>query len=194
MNHSKEHLLDISTNRTIKVIAAFDEEGALGFRHKLLYRIPDDLRRFKELTNGHWLIMGRKTYESLEEGFLRGRNIIVVTSKRGYYLPLVTDEGSSVQLAASYEDAVVMFDELASEDQILWVAGGESIYRQALRSPRVKLSGYEITLIYESAINFDAMFPENREGDLNDMELYECQFSRPMQHGDTWFEFASLTL
>ncbi|QJT71095.1 dihydrofolate reductase [Vibrio phage vB_VcorM_GR11A] len=194
MNHTKEMLQDISGRRTIKVIAACDEDNALGYMNDLLYRIPEDLARFKDLTMGQWVVMGRKTYESIKQGYLKGRHILVVTNKTGYRLPLVRDEDSSVQTVSSYEDAVVLFDELADESQMLWIAGGESIYRQAMRSPRVKLSGYEITVIYDHAINFDAVFPDNREGDLNDMEKYWSSFSRAYQHGDLWYEFASLTL
>ena len=69
----------------INIIAAVAENGAIGLNGKLLYWLPADLRRFKALTTGHTIIMGRKTFESLPKGALPNRrNIVLSRSKKNF--------------------------------------------------------------------------------------------------------------
>ena len=63
----------------ISIIAAVAKNRAIGFENKLLYWLPNDLKRFKALTTGHTIIMGRRTYESLPKGALPNRRNIVLT-------------------------------------------------------------------------------------------------------------------
>ncbi|MCF0184077.1 MAG: dihydrofolate reductase, partial [Bacteroidaceae bacterium] len=63
----------------ISIIAAIARNNALGLRGKLLYWLPNDLKRFKALTTGHTIIMGRKTFESLPKGALPNRRNVVLT-------------------------------------------------------------------------------------------------------------------
>ena len=65
---------------TISIIAAIAENNAIGKNNKLLWRLPADMRRFKDLTTGHAVIMGRKTFESLPKGPLPNRKNVVLTS------------------------------------------------------------------------------------------------------------------
>ena len=67
------------TTMNINIIAAVAENNAIGFENKLLYWLPDDLKRFKALTTGHTIIMGRKTFESLPKGALPNRRNIVLS-------------------------------------------------------------------------------------------------------------------
>lgn len=60
---------------TISIIAAIAENNAIGKNNKLLWRLPADMRRFKDLTTGHAVIMGRKTFESLPKGPLPNRKM-----------------------------------------------------------------------------------------------------------------------
>ncbi|MDR3548102.1 MAG: dihydrofolate reductase [Candidatus Pacebacteria bacterium] len=86
----------------ISIIAAISSSNrALGHRNELLWRIPDDLVRFKALTNGHPVIMGRKTWESLPDEYrpLPGRTNIVVTHQQGY-------EAIGAEVVPSLEDAI----------------------------------------------------------------------------------------
>ena len=62
----------------ITIIAAINKNRGLGFENKLLYWLPNDLKRFKALTTGHTIIMGRKTFESLPKGALPNRRNIVL--------------------------------------------------------------------------------------------------------------------
>ena len=63
----------------ITIIAAINKNRGLGFENKLLYWLPNDLKRFKALTTGHTIIMGRKTFESLPKGALPNRRNIVLS-------------------------------------------------------------------------------------------------------------------
>jgi dihydrofolate reductase len=106
----------------VTLIAAVADNGVIGNRNDIPWRLSDDWRRFKRTTMGHHLIMGRRTWESIGRP-LPGR-ITVVVSRETPELP----EG--VRLAASLEAAL----ELArrSGDDEAFVAGGAQIYRQAL--------------------------------------------------------------
>ena len=64
----------------ISIIAAVDSRMAIGFQNKLLFRLPNDLKRFKALTTGNTIIMGRKTFESLPKGALPNRRNVVLSS------------------------------------------------------------------------------------------------------------------
>jgi dihydrofolate reductase len=67
----------------VSLIVAMDEAGGIGYEGQLPWRLPDDLKRFKELTMGHYLIMGRKTFDSIGRP-LPGRKIIILTGKKDY--------------------------------------------------------------------------------------------------------------
>ena len=66
----------------ITLIAAVAKNGAIGYQNKLLYWLPNDLKRFKQLTTGHTIIMGRRTYDSLPHGALPHRRNIVLTRRQ----------------------------------------------------------------------------------------------------------------
>ncbi len=104
----------------LSIIACISKEtGAIGYKNQLLFHIKEDMARFKQLTTGNTIIMGRKTYESLPHGALPNRRNIVV-SKTLEHL-----DGCEVysELAAAIH---------AAKGQETFVIGGESIYRQAL--------------------------------------------------------------
>jgi dihydrofolate reductase len=105
--------------------------GTIGIDNRLPWRLPADLRRFKALTMGHHLVLGRKTYESV--GALPGRSIIVVTRQGA------AAGASGVQGAASL-DAALEIARSNGEDEV-FVGGGAEIYRQALeRADRLYLT------------------------------------------------------
>ena len=69
----------------VNIIAAVARNRAIGHDNKLIYWLPNDLKRFKALTTGHTIIMGRKTYESLPKGALPNRrNVVLSREKRNY--------------------------------------------------------------------------------------------------------------
>lgn len=107
-------------------IAAIGKDRALGKDNRLLWHIPDDLKRFKQLTFGHPVIMGRKTFESIVAMLgkpLPGRTNIVVTRDTSW-----TYEG--VVVAHSIEEGLEKAAALDSEE--VYVGGGAEIYTQAL--------------------------------------------------------------
>lgn len=106
----------------ISLIAALDENGGIGHHGRLPWRLSADLRRFKNLTMGHHLVMGRKTWESIGRP-LPGRTLIVVTRKSGYLA-----EGCFV--VNSFQSALEIA--LARGETELFVIGGGELYRLAL--------------------------------------------------------------
>ena len=71
----------------LSLICALAENGAIGLRGGLLYRLPADLKHFKQLTTGHTVLMGRKTFESLPKGALPNRRNVVITRQAGFSAP-----------------------------------------------------------------------------------------------------------
>ncbi len=106
----------------ISIIVAMDEQGGIGLRNQIPWHIPADLKRFKSLTMGHHLIVGRKTYESIGR-VLPGRTMIIVTRSKDYRA-----EGCLV--AASLQEALRLAEERGETEA--FIAGGGMIYAQAM--------------------------------------------------------------
>ncbi len=106
-------------NPMLSIIACISKGNrAIGYNNQLLYHIKEDMVRFKELTIGHTIIMGRKTYESLPHGALpKRRNLVVSKTLR---------EIPGCEVVSSIEEA------WKAEGEEIFVIGGESIYRQAI--------------------------------------------------------------
>jgi dihydrofolate reductase len=105
---------------TISLVVAAAENGAIGHRGALPWRIPEDLKRFKALTMGKPVIMGRKTWDSLPRKPLPGRVNIVITRNPDF-------RGDGAIVALSFADAIAQ----AGESEIA-VIGGEAIFAAAL--------------------------------------------------------------
>ena len=127
----------------ISIIAAVAQNMAIGNDNKLLYWLPNDLRRFKALTTGHTIIMGRKTFDSLPKGALPNRRNVVL-SRTLKELP-----GAEV-----FPDLQTALASCADSEDI-YVIGGESVYRQAMPFAN-RLCLTEIDSVPEQA---DAFFP-----------------------------------
>mgnify|MGYP001595361560 FL=1 len=134
--------------RHIAIIAAIGQNRELGLQGKLPWRIPDDMQRFKTLTMGHPVIMGRKTWESIPEKFrpLPGRTNIVVTRQAAY-------EAKRAVVATSLEDAHAAAAWASGGDTTFIIGGGE-IYREALPlTERLYLT------LVDAAAEADTFFP-----------------------------------
>lgn len=129
----------------ISIIAAIDRRMAIGFQNKLLFWLPNDLKRFKALTTGHTILMGRKTFESLPKGALPNRRNIVLSSH-----PETKCEGAEV--FTSIEEAL----QHCGEEEHIYIIGGASIYRQALPLADELC----LTEIDDTAPEADAYFPD----------------------------------
>ena len=128
----------------ISVIVAIARNRAIGFENRLLYRLPDDLRRFKALTTGHTIIMGRKTFESFPKGALPNRRNIVLSRNKAAVFP-GAETFSSLQEALSH----------CKEEEEIFIIGGESVYKEALPLAQ-KLY---LTEIEDTPQQADAFFP-----------------------------------
>lgn len=132
----------------INIIAAVAENRAIGFQNKLIYWLPDDLKRFKQLTTGHTIIMGRNTYLSLPKGALPNRRNVVL-SRTVSEIP-----GCDV-----YPSLEVALDN-CSPDEDIYIIGGSSVYEQALAmADRLCL-----TEIHDTPADADAFFPDYADG------------------------------
>lgn len=105
---------------TVSIIVAMTPSGAIGRNGDLLYHISADLKRFKAVTMGKPVVMGRKTFESLPGGALPGRRNIVITRNKGYKAP-------GVEVAGSLDEALAM----TAEVEEVMIIGGAEIYRMA---------------------------------------------------------------
>ncbi len=108
------------------LIAAVSENNVIGNRGKIPWSIPEDMKRFKELTIGYPVIMGRKTYESIPEKFrpLHERTNIVISRAKTN-----EDYAGLIIICGSVDDAV---REASQLDKICYVAGGSQIYEQTI--------------------------------------------------------------
>jgi dihydrofolate reductase len=128
----------------ISIIVAVDEDYGIGKDNNLLWHIPEDLKRFKKLTSGHCVIMGKKTWESLPGKPLPNRKNIVLTDN-----PLECIDCSIT--AYSLEDAI----NKCGNDEEIFIIGGGSIYKQFLPLA----DKLYVTHIHETS-EADTYFPE----------------------------------
>lgn len=129
---------------TISIIAAIAENNAIGKDNKLLWRLPADMRRFKDLTTGHAVIMGRKTFESLPKGPLPNRkNVVLTTMPEAGFVNCFGCESMGAAL-----------DICEKEDEI-FILGGALVYRQALRIA----DRMYITRVHAEFEDADTFFP-----------------------------------
>jgi dihydrofolate reductase len=150
-------------NRTLTIIAAAGNNNELGFKNELLWHLPNDFKRFKEITSGHFIIMGRKTFESFPKP-LPNRTHVIITRQKDYSV-----DGHFV--VHSLEAAL----ELLPQNQVSFIIGGGEIYSQSMDlADKIELTRVNGT--FEA----DAFFPEI---DSNQWELvYEDLIKKDEKH------------
>lgn len=128
----------------ITIIAAVAKNRAIGYQNKLLYWLPNDLKRFKALTTGHTIIMGRNTYLSLPKGALPNRRNVVLSRS--------TKEIPNCDVYPTLEAAL----QSCRSDEDIYIIGGASVYQQAMAfANRLCL-----TEINDTPQEADAFFPD----------------------------------
>jgi len=133
--------------RDIVLVAAVADNGVIGARGRLPWHLPADLRRFKAMTMGRPVIMGRRTFDSIGRALPRRRNI-VITRDRGW-------KASGAEVAASMDEALA----LARDDGAVMVIGGAEVYALALpRADRIELT--EVHATPEGDTYFPPIAPE----------------------------------
>ncbi len=159
--------------KSIHAIVAIDENGAIGRQGDLLCHLPADMKHFKEVTMGHSIVMGRKTFESFPRRPLPGRQNIVITRNAGWQYPGVT-------VVHSLEDAIA-----AAEGDTVFIIGGAQVYEQSLPLMDV----LHLTRIHARWASADAFFPAI---DMDDWQ----EVSREHHKGDhkNAYEFDFITL
>lgn len=128
------------------IIAAITNNFGLGYKNQLLYRIKGDLKRFKELTTGNIVIMGRNTYDSIGKA-LPNRKNIVITSR---------DINDDVHCVKSIQEAFELAEKLEGEK--VYVIGGGQVYKAAIQW----VTTIELTVIDAKPKNVDTFFPAIR--------------------------------
>ena len=131
----------------ISIIAAVAKNRAIGYQNKLIYWLPNDLKRFKALTTGHTIIMGRNTFLSLPKGALPNRRNIVLSRTANAF--------PGCDVYSSLEEAL----KHCAPDEDIYIIGGASVYTQALKiADRLCL-----TEIDDTPEQADTFFPEYKE-------------------------------
>lgn len=141
----------------LALIAAIANNNAIGLENKLLYWLPNDLKRFKELTTGHTIIMGSNTFRSLPKGALPNRRNIVLSRKE--------KEFPGCETFSSLEEALAN----CNGTELVYVIGGEMLYRAALPLADILC----LTEIDDTPEKADAFFPEFTRSDWEIIEQEE---------------------
>jgi dihydrofolate reductase len=133
---------------TINIIAAVAKNRAIGFQNKLIYWLPNDLKRFKALTTGHTIIMGRNTYLSLPKGALPNRRNVILST--------TVSELPGCDVYPSLDAAL----KSCRPDEDIYIIGGARVYEQAIGlADRLCL-----TEVDDIPAQADAFFPDYSEG------------------------------
>ena len=140
----------------ITIIAAVAENSALGKDNDLLWHLPKDFKRFKEITSGHYIIMGRKTFESFPKP-LPNRTHVVISRQKNYH-----PDGCIV--VDSLENAIAV----CPENENLFIIGGGEIYKQSI----AVVDQLDITQVH-AAFDAEVFFPEI---DMNIWKIQSTEF------------------
>lgn len=133
----------IMPKQFITIIAAIAKDNALGKNNDLIWHLPADLKRFKKITSGHHIIMGRNTYESIGKP-LPNRTTIIITRNKNY-------KADGCIITHSLEEAI----KASSQDRTPFIIGGAQIYNEAIKIA----DQLDITEVH-NAFEADAFFPK----------------------------------
>ncbi len=128
----------------ISMIAAVARNRAIGFQNKLIYWLPNDLKRFKQLTTGHTILMGRRTYESLPKGALPNRRNCVLTTS--------VSELPGCECFGSWDE----FVKSCTVDEHIYIIGGASLYTALID----KAEELCLTEVEDTPAEADTFFPD----------------------------------
>lgn len=140
--------------KNISIIAAIGQNNELGKDNDLLWHISEDLKRFKRLTSGHMVIMGRKTFNSIHNKPLPNRRNIVITSDKEMNFP-------NIEIAHSFEKAI----DFTAKEKEVFILGGAKIYEQFLPHTQKMY----LTRVHKT-YHADTFFPEFDTSDWIEIE------------------------
>jgi len=154
----------------ITVIAAIGNNNELGKDNDLIWHLPADLKRFKKVTTGHTIVMGRNTFESIGKPLPNRRSVIITRN------PKYQQEGCEV--VHSLEEAI----ELIAQEEKAFIIGGAQIYKEVLEKDLA--DQLDITKVYEN-FEADVYFPEIKSSDwkLISTEDFSADEKNPHNYG-----------
>jgi len=141
----------------VSIVVAISENHVIGKDNKLLWYLPNDLKHFKNITTGHTVIMGRKTYESVGKPLPKRRNIIITRQD-------ITIEGCEV--VDSIEAALA----LCADEEEVFIVGGAQIYKQSLH-----LTDTIYLTIVHKEFEGDSFFPQIAENEWKEIYREDYQ-------------------
>ena len=144
----------------LSAIVVIAENSAIGKNNDLLCHLPADLKHFKELTMGHTIIMGRRTFESLPKGALPGRENIVVTRNADY-------QAAGAVVCHSVDEAL----QKASMPGERFIIGGAQLYADTID----KVDMLHLTELHASFADADTFFPQINRDEWQEVERIDCQ-------------------
>lgn len=148
----------------LSIIVAVAENNVIGGDNKLLWHIPEDLKRFKAITSGNTIIMGRKTFESLP-GVLPNRKHLVITRDENYSV-----DNTNVEVIHSFSQVINMYK---NSPEHAFIIGGGEIYKQVIHS----VDKIFLTKVYNS-FHGDTTFPQIDFNEFNiefESEVYTSE-------------------
>jgi dihydrofolate reductase len=155
----------------ISIIAAMDRKRGIGIDNKLPWRLSADLKRFRELTMGHHIIVGRRTFESIGRP-LPGRRMIVVTRDSNY-------KAEGCDLSHSVEEATRLAR--GRGDSELFIGGGAEIYAQS-----IKIADRMYLTFVDAEVAADTFFPEFDEQEWSEQESFYQPADEKNQYPSTF--------
>ena len=159
---------------TINIIAAVAKNRAIGFENKLIYWLPNDLKRFKALTTGHTIIMGRNTYLSLPKGALPKRRNVVLSS--------TISELPGCDVYPTLDAAL----KSCRPDEDIYIIGGARVYEQAI-SMADRLC---LTEVDDTPAQADAFFPDYSDWQVVNKEAHPKDERHAFEYAFTDYERA----
>ncbi len=155
--------------KNISIIVAIDQKNGIGLNNDMLIYISNDLKRFKQITNGHTVIMGRRTWESLPKRPLPNRTNIIITKQKNF----VAD---GAIIANSIEDAI---KQCPTDDEV-FIMGGANIYEQFMPIAQ-KIYLTQIHKTFKADVFFPSINKEEwqiiNKTDINDDEKANVKYS-----------------
>lgn len=156
------------------IIVATDEHGAIGRNNTLMWHLRDDLKRFKELTTGHTIVMGRNTFNSLPNGPLPNRVNVVISS--------TIKEKEGIICFDTFEKAS-HYIEAQGEDE-LFIIGGGKLYGSTLD----EADKLYLTVVHHSFPDVDTFFPDWDPRNWDVLKIKHCQANEQNEYDSTFYE------
>ncbi len=160
----------------ISIIVAIAENHAIGKDNRLLWHISEDLKRFKNLTTGHTLIMGRNTFLSLPNGVLPNRRHIVISD-------VEEDHFEGCEMARSIEEAIT----LAGDSEECFVIGGGMVYAQFM-----PVAGKLYLTRVHASFEADTFFPEIDDNAWKAVSSEKVEAGGKNQYPHTYTEYTRI--